>query len=152
MHMNITAWQRTPWVAYHSSHRRIAHRNSGILWVPGFQFQLSPRTIRNIALSPRIAILRFLNKKKVCILVNTEHVVAVKPARNRRTAVKRNQADHLEEVRWLQGRYIHRELCRLLSHLINISGVITILTYSFWHKSFFEFLALIGPFAIWFFR
>jgi hypothetical protein len=75
--------------------------------------------------------------------------VAVKPTRNRRTAVKRNQADRLEEEWWLQGRYIHRELlCRLLSHLINISGVITILTYSFWHKSFFEFLAPIGPFAI----
>jgi hypothetical protein len=48
----------------------------------------------------------------------------------------------------LQGRYIHRELCRLLSHLINISGVITILTYPFWHKSFFEFLVPIGAFAI----
>jgi hypothetical protein len=26
---------------------------------------------------------------------------------------------------------MHGELCRLLSHLINITGVITILTYSF---------------------
>ncbi len=68
--------------------------------------------------------------------------MAVKPARNRRTVVKRNQADRLEEEWWLQGRYIHRELlCRLLSHLINITRVITILTYSFFGiRTFLEVL------------
>ena len=71
--------------------------------------------------------------------------MAVKPARNRRTAVKRNQADHLEEERWLQGRYIHGELCRLLSHLINITGVITILTYSFGIRAFLLDALLIRP-------
>jgi hypothetical protein len=77
-----------------------------------------------------LASLETHKKEKICILVTTLNVAAVKPARSRKTAARINRADRLEEKGWLQGRYRHGDLCRLWSHLINITGVITISTSS----------------------
>jgi len=66
--------------------------------------------------------LQCIKKERIAFLVTASNIVAVKPARNRRTAGRRNQADHLEEKGWLQGRYRYKNLSRLFSHLISLTG------------------------------